>query len=216
MGSWLSDVGNAGTLFLESIPDAISLAYAWAKDWQGLLAGMLLFGAAWKISRSTLRAARIRATAMVRSAEIAARASHQADPHAVVAAMVQPSMSKAPPQSPENELVRKVEHMRSLIRSAMATLTSDSGGAGLGPNFYCEKIVQLKFDDADLPQSSTAEVRNLHRKLVLQLALVRQAMEKKVPNSELSQVLVRLNGRARDLSSSLGPLENAQAAAAPT
>jgi hypothetical protein len=96
----------------------------------------------------------------------------------------------------------------------MSTLTSDTGGVNLGPNFYCEKIALLKFDDADLPPAATAELRNLHRKMVLQLALVRQAMEKKVPNSELSQVLVRLNARARDLCAVLTPPENAPATAA--
>ncbi len=217
-GNWLSDVGNAGRLFLESIPDAVWLVYSWARDWQGLLGGMLLVAAAWIFSQNSLRSARIRAAAMIRSAEIAANAGSTSATHSPVGAAAHRATRVEPtvpsPISPEKELIRRVEHMRSLIRSAMSTLTSDAEGVSLGPNFYCEKIALLRFGDGDLLPGSSAGLRDLYRKMVLQLALVRQAMEKKVPNSELSQVLVRLNGRARDLSAALAPPENTEAAAA--
>ena len=118
--NWLSAIGNAGRLFIESIPDAFWLAYSWAKDWQGLLGGMFLLVAAWIFSRGSLRAARIRAAAMVRSAEIAAKLPPAVDMSfspAKMAARAQPVPSQ--PISPETELRQRVEQLRSLIRSAM-------------------------------------------------------------------------------------------------
>src|SRR5476651_452446 len=105
VGSWLSHIGYAGRLFIESIPDATWLAYSWAKDWQGLLGGLFLLIAAWIFSQSTLRAARIRAAAMVRSAEIAARTGTKVGmptASAQAAASVEPVARH--PISPEHEL----------------------------------------------------------------------------------------------------------------
>jgi hypothetical protein len=205
-GSWFSRIGYAGRLFVESIPDASWLAYSWAKDWQGLLGGLFLLCAAWIFSQSSLRAARIRAAAMVRSAEIAARAGMHADlPPASAQAAIRVEPAARHPVSPENTLTQKVEQLRSLIRSAMSTLTSDAGTLGSMPNFYCERIALLKFEDGSLPANLSPLARDLHKKLALQLAVVRQAAEKKAPQAELSECLVQLNARARELATALSP-----------
>src|SRR6185295_16245246 len=161
-GNWLSGIFHAGRLFIESIPEASWLAYSWARDWQGLLAGLLLLLAAWIFSQGTLRAARIRAAAMIRSAEIAASAPPPVGMHpslAQTAARVDLVRQEA--VSPQAELLQRVEQLRSLIRSAMSTLTSDAGKVSSAPNFYCERITLLRFDEAKLPSSLTPAMREL-------------------------------------------------------
>jgi len=203
-GSWLSGIIHAGRLFFESVPEATWLAYEWAREWQGLLGGLLLVLAAWIFARGSMRAARIRAAALIRSAEIAATTplSMTAQP-APIAARAEPVRQE--PASPQSELLQRVEQLRSLIRSAMSTLTSDAGRVSTAPNFYCERITLMRFDDTRLPPSLTPAVRDLHKKMVLALAHVRQATEKKVSQAELSQVLVQLNARARELANALAP-----------
>jgi hypothetical protein len=90
----------------------------------------------------------------------------------------------------------------------MATLTSDAGKVSSAPNFYCERIGLMRFDDAKLPTSLTPSVRESYKKMLQQLTLVRSATESKVPQAELSQALVQLNARARELSAALSPSAN--------
>jgi hypothetical protein len=207
-GSWLADIGHAVRLFVESIPYAIWLAYSWAKEWQGLLGGMLLVVAAWIFTQGSLRTARIRAATIARSAEIAARGPPiAASAPAVAQPKPEPKTRTEPPQplSLESELIRKVEQLRSLIRSAMSTLTSDSGTLQAAPNFYCERISLMRFDDEDTITALPEAARDPYKRLTLQLAVVRYATEKRSPQAELSQALVQLNTRARELSSVLSP-----------
>jgi len=212
-GSWLADIGHAVRLFVDSIPYAVWLAYSWAKEWQGLLGGLLLVAAAWIFTQGSLRTARIRAASIVRSAEIAARGQPVAMPapaRAVAKAKPEAQATPEPPEplSLESELMRKVEQLRSLIRSAMSTLTSDSGTLQSAPNFYCERISQMRFDDEEIPTALPEAARDPYKRLTLQLAVVRYATEKKSSQADLSQALVQLNARARELSSVLSPPMN--------
>ena len=209
-GSWLADIGHAVRLFVDSVPYAIWLAYSWAKEWQGLLGGLLLVVAAWIFTQGSLRTARIRAASIVRSAEIAARGQPLPAPapaRSVAQATPEPQARTEPPQplSLESELTRRVEQLRSLIRSAMSTLTSDSGTLQSAPNFYCERISLMRFDDEEITTALPEAARDPYKRLTLQLAVVRYATEKKSPQAELSHALVQLNARARELSSVLSP-----------
>lgn len=207
-GSWLADIGHAVRLFVESVPYAVWLAYSWAKEWQGLLGGLLLVAAAWIFTQGSLRTARIRAASIVRSAEIAARGQPVAattPPNAQAQPDVPTRSEPLQPLSLESELIKKVEQLRSLIRSAMSTLTSDSGTLQSAPNFYCERISLMRFDDEEISTALPKAARDPYKRLTLQLAVVRYATEKKSPQAELSQALVQLNARARELSSVLSP-----------
>jgi len=196
-------------LFAESVPEAIGLAYAWAKEWQGLLGGLLFVASAWILARAGVRVTRIRAAAMVRSAEIAARGPGAPKPVAAPAPVVAQAVAESPPVlSPQSELFKKLEQLRRLIRSALSTLGSDSGMLQSAPNFYCERISLMHFepeiDCVDLPDAG----RDAYKRLTLQLAVVRYAAEKGSAQAELSQALVQLNARARELSSVLSPPAN--------
>ena len=204
-GTWWPNIGHATRLVIAGVPEACWLIYSWAKDWQGLLAGFFLLAAAWVFAKGSERAARIRADAMIRAAELGAGAQAVAGLRTVAAQpqAVRVEALRPLPGSPENELLQRVEQLRSLIRSAMSTLTSDAGRVSSAPNFYCERITLLRFDETSLPPGLTPAQRELHKKLVLTLAALRQATEKKVPQAELSQALVQLNARARELSNAL-------------
>jgi hypothetical protein len=209
---WLSDIGHAGRLFFESIPQALWLAYAWAKEWQSLLAGVLLLVAARIFAQGSMRAARIRATGMIRSAQIAAGTAPGIDARPSSLAVSQ--MTSRAPISAETELLKRLEQLRSLIRSAMSTLTTDTGDGDSSANFFCERIAALRLGEGYLPTSLTPEMRDLHKKLLTQLEALRRATENKASQSELSHALVQLNTRAREFSAVLAPTAQ-QASAAP-
>ncbi len=214
VGEFLSDIGHAGRLFLDTIPVALGMAYAWAKEWQTLLTGVLLLIAARILSQASARAARIRATAMIRSAQIQAGETPNLEfrPKPVMPSVrVEPP---PPPVSAEIALAQKVEKLRSLIRSAMSTLTTESANAAGSPNFFCERIADLRFDEHALPASLTPTAVELHQRLLTQLAVVRQGTQTKVSQAELSQALVQLNARAREFAAALMPGAALGAAAA--
>ena len=201
-GNWLSAIGHAGQLIVESVPQAFWFAYYWARDWQGLLGGLLLVIAAWIFSRGTLHATRIRAAALIRSAQISSGLPLDAPAHLASA----PPVEKPRPKlSPMGELVQKTEQLRSLIRSAMSTLTADTGMADAIPNFYCQRIARMQFDEQTIPANLSRAAHDLHGKLASQLVAVRTAMEKRSTHEELSQALVQLNARAREFGASIAP-----------
>jgi len=202
--NWLSALVQAAHLFVQSIPDAFWLSYYWAREWQALLGGLLLVLAARIFAIGTIRAARIRSAATIRAAQIAAGVAAQHDERADVALSAPPvATSPRPAASREQDLVQKIEQLRSLIRSAMFTLTTDEQKTDAGANPYCERIVQLRFDERDLPANPTAGTLELYKKLLMQLAAVRRANERKPTQAELSENLVQLNARAREFAAAL-------------
>lgn len=205
VGAFLSGMGRTAWLFIDAIPDALWIAYGWAKEWQTLLTGVLLLIAARTFSQGSVRTARIRATAMVRAAQI--QAGEKPDLVFRPKASLQSANFEPPasPDSPEIALVQKIEELRSLIRSAMSTLTMETGKVDASPNFFCERIASLRFEKESLPTSLTPSALELHKNLVTQLAVVQQAIRTKVTQAELSQALVLLNARAREFAAALMP-----------
>ena len=205
VGSWPSNIGYTARLVIDVVPDAFWIAYYWVRDWQGLVVGILLIFAAQIFSQRSIRAARIRATAMIRAAQIAAGVSTpngtRSDLPKAITALGPATIGKAP--SSQTTLLQKVEQTRSLVRSAMSTLTSNLGRADLAPNFFCQRIAQLQFSDAELPAEITPAALQVFRKFTAQLAEVRQAVEHNSPHAELSPALVQLNSCAREFAASI-------------
>ena len=110
-----------------------------------------------------------------------------------------------PPVSAETDLIQRVEQLRSLIRSAMSTLTADTGQSEASPNYFCGRIAQLNFEANTVPPDAPPLVREPYEKLLAQLAVVRDATERKAPHAEMSQALVQLNARAREFAAVLAP-----------
>ena len=206
--NWLTAIGQFGHLFADWLPDALWLAYAWAKAWQVFLAGAFVLIAAQIFAQASVRSARIRAAASVRAAQIAAGIS--SGPHEKRDSPSSPSIEILPaeawPQRREDhDLVHKLEQLRSLIRSAMAMLGSDIEGTVVAGSIYCERIARLHFEEKDLPIAVTANTLELYKHLLLQLAAVRRANEKGVAQSVLSEALFQLNTRARELAAAVAP-----------
>jgi len=200
--NWLSGLVQAAHLFVQSIPDAFWLAYYWAREWQTLLVGLLLVIAARIFAHGTIRAARIRSAATLRAAQITAGAARHQGESAEVA-FSESATVPAPPVPREHDLIQKIEQLRSLIRSAMFTLTSDEQRIDVGTNPYCARIAQLRFDEKDLPTDPTASTLELYKKLLLQLGAVRRTNERNPTQAELSEALVQLNARAREFAAAL-------------
>jgi hypothetical protein len=216
--NWLTELDQTGRAFIQSIPDVFWLAYYWAKDWQIFLGGTLVLIAAQIYAQASIRAARIRAAASVRAAQIATGAVPGQD------ARLEPSFSQAtptlprrqsPPYSIDRDLAHKLEQLRSLIRSAMASLGADVDGADATGNIYCERIARLRFEEADLPAAPTPNMLELYKRFLLQLATVRRASEGKFKRTDLTEALFQLNARARELASALGPHSTSASARIP-
>ena len=114
-------------------------------------------------------------------------------------------LTSAPPEQldAQAELLRKIEQLRSLIRSAMSTLTSDAGTTDANANFFCDRIALLPFNEAKLPSNASPAVRELYQRLLAQLEAVRLASANKEGQSVLSDALVQLNLRAREFAGAL-------------
>jgi hypothetical protein len=211
----LTGLGHALRFVVQSIPDAFWLVYYWAREWQVFLGGTLVLIAAQIYAQASVRSARIRAVASVRAALIAtgsvplqeerlepsfSRTSAMAPP---ATAMAHPPQS--PPHSPERDLAHKLEQLRSLIRSAMASLAADVDGADATGNIFCERIARLHFDNEDLSSGLTANTLELYKRFLAQLAVVSRASERGTARTDLSEALFQLNARARELVSALGP-----------
>ena len=185
-------------LFMGAVPEALRLAYDWAREWQTLLTGVLLIIAARILAQGSVRAARIRATAMIRSAQLGPEATPSSGSRPKDFANELSEGRRKAQLSPQELLLEQVEQLRRLVRSAMSTLTTETGSGGVGANFYCQRILGLRLEDFALSVGLTTETRALFDRVIEQLALVRQASENKLSSAALSNALVQLNGRARE------------------
>jgi hypothetical protein len=201
--NWLTAIDQSGRNFVYSLPDALWLAYAWARDWQILLGSVFLLIAALIFAQASVRSARIRAAASVRAAQIAAGlVSNSAT---ASRAQSEPTFRPSSTVSHAHDLANKLEQLRSLIRSAMTLLASDVDGADAIENVYYQRIIRLRFEENDLPSNATSNTLELYKRLLLQLASVRQFSKKKRSTKELSEALVQLNARARELAAADAP-----------
>jgi len=92
--------------------DKLYLAYDWAKEWQILLAGLLVFLAALIVGRATIKAAKMGSSARRPQPDL------RLAPSPAAPGPVSPPSSAAAP----TELISTLEQLRSLIRSALASL----------------------------------------------------------------------------------------------
>lgn len=203
--NWLTAIGQSARLFVNSIPDAFWLAYYWAKDWQIFLSGAFILIAAQIFVRGSVRSARIQAAAAVRAAQITAGVRPSRDGQLEADASSGAAARQLPPISAEHEVLRKIERLRSLIRSALSMLTSDADGPDASSNIYCERIARLRFDERDLPPNPSANLLGAYKRFLLQLATIRRVTERRLGQKESQEALVQLNARAREFAAAIAP-----------
>ena len=175
--------------------DKLYLAYDWAKEWQILLAGLLVFFAALIFAWATIRAARM-------GARSETKARLQSD------LRLEPTPASPPvPAAAAPELLSGLEQLRSLIRSALGSLPQTSEKPGEKENspayFLCQRILHLRLDQLPPPAGRTAQAG--FSALLKQLNALRTHLKKDASPAELSEILVQINASARNLVSVLVP-----------
>jgi len=177
--------------------DKFYLAYDWAKEWQILLAGLLVLIAAAIFAWAILRAAKIGA------AKSDAKARAQLDLRLAPA----PASPSAPAAS--SELLGSLEQLRSLIRSALGSLLQSIEKPGEKENspayFLCQRILHLRLDQMPPPARAGRAALEGYSDLLNQLNALRAHLKKDAPPSELSEILVQINASARGLVTALTP-----------
>lgn len=170
---------------------ALSAAYDWAKEWQLLLAGVLVLLAALIVAWSVLRAARIRADA-----------TSQDRPD--LRSSTAPAIAGPQPRA-QDDIVTGLEQLRSFIRSALASLTLTAEKENSPALFLCQRIAHVRLERFALPSHAGKPAHELYGSLLDQLDLLRQNLKKGVQPADLSEILVQLNASARNLTLALAP-----------
>ena len=182
--------------------DKLYLAYDWAREWQILLAGVLVFLAALIFAWATIRAAKMGAAA---KPEIKLRS--QADLRQAPAALSGPAAS--PPEAASPELISALEQLRSLIRSALGSLPQTiekTGEKESSPAYFlCQRILHLRLDQLPPPTQAGKEAQDGFAALLKQLNVLRSHLKKDASPADLSEILVQINTSARGLGAALAP-----------
>ncbi len=179
---------------MDALQDTLYAASLWAKEWQPLLAGLLVVVAALIVSRATLKAAAINSAARSRSD---ARDRSLPD--------LRQSARPANPPAVSTELIGTLEQLRSMIRSALASLTLTSEKENGPAYFLCQRIAHLRLERFALPPNATKSAHEMRAALSEQLESLRQHLKKDGSPTEISQILVQLNASARNLANILVP-----------
>jgi hypothetical protein len=192
-GIWLDELMDAGHRLLDATPRALYVAYVWAREWQPLLAGLLVVIAALIVARAILKTAALRPP----------------QPR-TVKEQPQPDLRESPssptattPVTPD-EIFGNLEQLRSLIRSAMASFVLTTEKESSPAHFLCQRITHLRLERIPLSSGASKTARELHATLLQQLELLRLHLKKDAPSSEIPEILVQLNGSARNLMAALG------------
>jgi len=178
---------------VEVLQDTLYAASEWAKEWQTLIAGLLVFFASLIFARAVLKAAGINAAAARSRAE----------------ARSLPDLRQGakPPSQPEvsTELLGALEQLRSMVRSAMASLTQTNDKENGPAYFLCQRIAHLRLERFALPANATKTAHEMRATLSEQLESLRQCLAREASSNEISPVLVQLNTSARNLANLLAP-----------
>jgi hypothetical protein len=182
--------------------DRLYLAYDWAKEWQILLAGLLVFFAALVIAWATIRAAKIGSTAKPET-------KNRPQPDLRLAPIpVPPAAGPALPAAASSELINALEQLRSLIRSALGSLPQSGERPGEKENspvyFLCQRILHLRIDQLQLSHTGK-DAQERFSTLLKQLHVLRAHLKKDAAPAELSGILVQINSSARNLVTALTP-----------
>jgi hypothetical protein len=103
------------------------------------------------------------------------------------------------------ELVGELEHLRSLIRSALSAFTLTAEKESSPVQFLCQRVARLRPDrfspSADAPKTQ----HDLYAELLAQMDVLRQQLKREAKPAEISETLVKLNTSARNLVAALAP-----------
>jgi len=190
MGNGLADLLGGGQT-LDDVGNTLAAAYGWAKEWQVLLAGLLV-----------LLAALIVASALRRKAPApVTQTSSPADERLDMRLAPRP-LSR---QDASGELIGELEQLRSLIRSALSAFTLTAEKENSPVQFLCQRIARLRPERFALSPGAAKPQHETHAALLEQLEALRQQLKKDAQPTEISGTLIQLNTSARSLLTALAP-----------
>jgi hypothetical protein len=176
--------------FLDATLNGLALAYGWAKEWQPLLAGLLVVFSAIIVARAIRKAMSMRT--------LQAPPDAKSPPHLDL----RQAGKRATPQP--DELVANLEQLRSLIRSALGSFTLTAEKENSPAFFLCQRIAHLRLER--ISPHATKAAREIHATLLEQLEQLRLHLKKDPAAGEISRILVLLNTSARNLLVALAPV----------
>jgi hypothetical protein len=188
MANWFSNLFGEQTL--DAISNALISAYGWAKEWQILLAGVLVLLAALIVARALRRTPPPAPKSIPTASQLDLRAAPQ------------PLGSQQTP----DELVGELEQLRSLIRSALAAFTLTAEKENSPVQFLCQRVARLRPERFPLAEDAAKTHHQLYTALLEQMEVLRQQLKKEAQPLEISATLVQLNTNARNLVTALAPL----------
>ena len=179
-------------------PDLIALL----KEWQPLLGGVL-----------AVLAACIFAAASVSSARIRADGTHRSRNHLVPDLRTTPAFARHDMDDEPYDLVRSLEQLRSLVRSALSALTpsenSTAEPVGATHQSY-ERILHLPLEKSGLPETAPKAAHDLLESLAQHVDILRLLLDKKASASAISNILIKVNTTARNLLALLASASNTE------
>lgn len=190
IANWFSEL-TGGEQTLDALSTALVQAYGWAKEWQVLLAGILVLIAALIIARAIRKAPR-------GSQQKKSRDDSQLD-------LRQEPKAASPLPDMSGDLATELEQLRSLIRSALSAFTLTAEKENSTVQFLCQRVARLRPDRFPLPAGTAKAQLELHAALLEQMETLRQQLKKEAQPAEISGTLVQLNASARSLVTQLGP-----------
>jgi hypothetical protein len=183
--------------------DKMQLAYDWAKQWQILLAGLLVFFAALIVAWAIVRAAKLGSAARPDAKTRLLADLRLASLDTGANAAPNPASHSAAAQS--GELISALEQLRSLIRSALAALPASGEKENNPATFLCQRILHLRLETLPPSANMGKAAQEDYAALLQQLIILRSNLKKNAPPAEISGILVQINGSARNLVTTLTP-----------
>jgi hypothetical protein len=190
---WFGQMTNTVQHMLNSLPAASGLDYGWTQQWPPLLAGLVVVAVAGVLTREMLKGGPVRSDTAaepdIRDGDLDLRN--------------RPAPAVPRPPSPPLDMVRRLEQLRSLIRSALAALTPIEGTpGGISPVLY-ERIFNLGLEDAVLLEEAPMAARKALKALLRQLETLKARAGTDASTANISGTLIKMNTSARDLVAAL-------------
>jgi len=161
---------------------------ALAKEWQPLLAALLVVLASMIVAGAIIRAAKINAAKPV---NIGKKLDLQDLRSAPAPAKIESATL--------DSITVNLEKLRSLLRSALSSL-SDTNANDEVARSLCVKIVALPWQQFLFPADTDRRAREISVGLLQQFEMLQAVVGKECTSSEASAILIQLNANARALS----------------
>ena len=104
-----------------------------------------------------------------------------------------------------SELISILEQLRSLIRSALASLLPAGEKENSPVTFLCQRILHLRLDQLAPSVHSGQGAQEGYAALMKQLTVLRAHLKNDAPAEKISEILIQINTTARNLVAALLP-----------